>query len=181
MKQTDIVHTALEAAIEFHNRKLWKRFTNYDCFGVRIAGQDDLIIGVVLGDAGEEYGLSLFRGLTAVASFAGLLDSDGLGDDVVEDMDFLSFNMDMFGNLPPDAQSLLREAGVHPRYDEQVPHFFVKPPGRQPRLPDESELSLLHLVLRAVIEADQRYIRSGDFRVRYLDYDWSLNEQQTGR
>jgi hypothetical protein len=72
-------------------------------------------------------------------------------------MDFLSLNMmDMFGNLPPDAQSLLREAGVHPRYDEPVPHFLVKPPGRQPRLPDESELSVLHLVLRAVIEADKK-------------------------
>jgi len=156
MKRTDIIHAALQAAIAFHSRKLWKRFTNYDCFGVRVAGEDDLIIGGVLGDAGEEYGLSLFRGLRAVASFAGLLDSEGLGDDVVEDVDLLSFNMDRFGNLPPDTQSLLRGAGVHPRYDEQVPHFFVKPPGRQPRLPDESELSLLRLVLRAVIEADQK-------------------------
>jgi len=63
MKRTDIIHAALQAAIAFHSRKLWKRFTNYDCFGVRVAGEDDLIIGGVLGDAGEEYGLSLFRGL----------------------------------------------------------------------------------------------------------------------
>jgi hypothetical protein len=152
----DILRDVLQAVGEFNSRKLWKRFTNYDCFAVRIAGQEDLIIGGVLGDAGEEYGLSLFRGPRAVASFAGLLDSEALGDDVLEEVDLLGFNMDTFGNLPPDAQSLLREAGVHPRYDEQVPQFLVKPPGRQVRLPDESELRLLLVVLRAVIQADKK-------------------------
>ena len=57
MERKDIIADVLEAARGFHSRKLWKRFTNYDCFGVRIAGQDELMLGVVLGDAGEEYGV----------------------------------------------------------------------------------------------------------------------------
>ena len=62
MERKDIICNVLQAAAEYNGRKLWKRFTNYDCFGVRITGEDELMLGVVLGDAGEEYGLSLFRG-----------------------------------------------------------------------------------------------------------------------
>jgi hypothetical protein len=124
MDRKDIISGVLEAAGEFNNRKLWKRFTNYDCFGVRIVGQDELMLGVVLGDAGEQYGLSLFRGEQAATSLAAILDAEGPGDDALEDMDMLGFSTEAFGDLPPDAQALLREAGRHPRYDEQVPHFL---------------------------------------------------------
>jgi hypothetical protein len=155
MGRKDVMHNVFHAAAEFNSRKLWKRFTNYDCFGVRIAGQDDLTLGVVLGNAGEEYGLSLFRGSGAVAALSALLDPEGPGDDALEDMDMLGFSMEEFGNLPMDAQSLLREAGQHPRYDEQVAHFLAKPAGQQGRVPDESELTLLGLVLQAITEADK--------------------------
>ena len=156
MERKDIIRDVLQAAGEFNSRKLWKRFTNYDCFGVRIAGEDELMLGVVLGDAGEEYGLSLFRGAQAAASLAAILDAEGPGDDALEDMDMLGFSMEEFGNLPPDAQTLLREADQHPRYDEPVPHFLAKPSGQQGRVPDESELILLGLVLQAVVEADKK-------------------------
>jgi hypothetical protein len=156
MERKDIICSLLDTVGEFNSRKLWKRFTNYDCFGVRIAGEGELMLGVVLGDAGEEYGLSLFRGPNAAASFAALLDSEGLVDDVVEDMDMLGFTMMAFGSLPPEDQSLMREVGQHPRYDEKVPHFLAKPPTCRARFPDESELSLLLLVVRGVVEADKK-------------------------
>jgi hypothetical protein len=156
MERKDIIRDVLQAAGEFNSRKLWKRFTNYDCFGVRIADQEEPMLGVVLGDAGEEYGLSLFRGPNAAASFAGLLEAEGPGDDALEDMDMLGFSTEAFGDLPPDAQTLLREAGQHPRYDEQVPHLLAKPAGQKGRLPNESELTLLGLVLHAVVEADKK-------------------------
>ena len=79
MERKDIIRGVLDAAEQFNGRKLWKRFTNFDCFGVRIAGRDEPMLGVVLGDAGEEYGLSLFRGPQAAASFAALLDPERPG------------------------------------------------------------------------------------------------------
>jgi hypothetical protein len=156
MERKDIVCGVLDAVEQFIGRKLWKRFTNFDFFGVRVVGRDELLLAGVLGDAGEEYGLSLFRGSQAAAFIASLLDSDGPGDDVLNDMDMLSFSIEAFGDLPPDAQAVLREAGRHPRYDEEVPHFLAKPPRQQPRVPNDSELSLLLLVLRGVVEADRK-------------------------
>jgi hypothetical protein len=113
------------------------------------------MLGVVLGDAGEEYGLSLFRGPNAASALAALVNPQGPGDDSLDDMDMLGFSTEEFGNLPLDAQGFVREAGQHPGYRDQVPQFLAKPAGRQGRLPDESELSLLGHVLWAVIEADK--------------------------
>jgi hypothetical protein len=161
MERKEIIRNVVQAAGEFNGRRLWKRFTNFDCFGVKVAGRDEgpqpePMLGVVLGGGGEEYGLSLFRGPRATDSLNTLLNPEELGDDALEDLDMLGFSLAPFGDLPPDAQTFLREAGQHPRYDEQVPSFLVKSPGQQPRLPDESELALLWLILRGVIEADQK-------------------------
>ena len=156
MERKDIMRDVLQAAGEFNGRKLWKRFTNEDCFGVRIAGQEEMMLGVVLGNAGEEYGLSLFRGPQAVASLAALLTPEGPGDDAPEDINILSFTMVAFGDLLPETQAAFREAGQHPRYNEQVPHFLAKAPRRQPGSPDESDFRLLLLALRGVVEADKQ-------------------------
>ncbi len=155
MESESIMADACKAACDFHRRKLWKRFTNYDCFGVRIAGRDDLILGVVLGDAGEEHGLSLFRGPNAAACLGALLEPEGPGDDALEDMDTLGFSMEAFGTLPPDAQTLLRDGGRHPQYREAVPHFLAKPAGQNSRLPNESELRELGMIVHAVVQADK--------------------------
>jgi len=176
MEYKDIICKVLEAAGDFNSRKLWRRFSNSDCFGVKITGPacpdasrgDEPMLGAVLGNAGEEYGLSLFRGPGAVGSFTALLASDGLVDDVLEDMDMLGFTMQAFGELLPDDQAQLREAGLHPRYDEQVPYFLAKPPGRRPRPLGKSEMQVLHLVLQGVVEADKKkLLRPG--RLEYED------------
>jgi hypothetical protein len=155
MEREDLIRNVLQAAGEFNGRRLWKRFTNFDCFAVRIPDRDELMLGVVLGDAGEQYGLSLFRGPGAVAGLAALLDPDGPGDDSPEAIDVLGFSMEAFGDLPPEAQALFRGVGIYLRHGEQVPSLMAKPPGRQPRLPDDSELALLLLVLRGAVEADK--------------------------
>jgi hypothetical protein len=158
MERKDVIRSILQAVDEFNGRRLWKRFTNFDCFGVRIfggEGEPESMIGIVMGAGGDEYGVSLFRGPQAAAALAVFFGEEG-GDDLLEDLDMLGFSMDQFGNLSPEGQALLREAGRHPRYDEQTPGFLVKPPGQRPRVANESELALLLSVLRALMEADQK-------------------------
>jgi hypothetical protein len=156
MERQEIIQNVLQAAREFDSRRLWKRFSNFDCFAVKTPGLDEPMLGVVMGAGGDEYGLSLFRGPHAADFLDMLMKPQELGDDVLEDLDMLGFSLTPFGDLPPDTQAFLREGGLHPRYDEQVPGFLVKLPGRLPRLPDESELALLLLILRGIVEADQK-------------------------
>ena len=156
MESKDLVRDVLQAAADFNGRRLWGRFSNFDCFAVRVPDQGESMLGVVLGDAGEQFGLSLFRGETAAAFLSAILDPDGPGDDMAESVDMLGFSMDTFGELLPEAQASIRKAGLHPRYNEQVPNFLAKRPGRQPRVPDQSDLRLLLMVLRGAIEADRK-------------------------
>ena len=156
MERKDLVRHVLQAASDFNARRLWERFSNFDCFAVNIPDRREWMLGVVMGDAGEQFGLSLFRGERAAASLAAILDTNGPGDDATEDTDMVGFTMDTFGELAPEMQRLIREAGLHPRYTDEVPSLLAKPAGRRPRMPEESELSLLLMVLRGAIEADQR-------------------------
>jgi hypothetical protein len=164
MERKDVIRSVVQAAEEFNQRRLWTRFANIHCFGVRFSdpnapqrgGSGEPMLGVVLGAGREEFGLSLFRGPQAAAALTSLFRTGGMGDDALQDLDLLGFSMDKFGNLPPEAQALLREAGLHPRYDEQTPSFLVKPPGQRPRVTEESELILLLRVLRAVVKADRK-------------------------
>ena len=155
MKRDNLIRDVMRAAAKVHERKLWKRFTNFDCFGVQVPGNEAQMLACVMGDAGEQYGLILFRGPHAAESFEALIASDGTGDDAVEAMDMLSFSMDAFGEMAPEAQALYRKAGIHPRHDEQVPNFIVKPPNRHVRLPDDAELSLMLAILKAIVVADR--------------------------
>lgn len=129
MERKDLIRNVLQAARQFNGRRLWKRFTNTDCFGIRIPVQNDALLGVVMGGGGEEYGLSLFRGPAAASCVEALRDPQGPGDNALQDADLLGFSMDRFDRLPAEGRELLREAGLYPRQDESVPSFLAKPPG----------------------------------------------------
>jgi len=165
MPKDSLVRTVYEAAVEFDGRRFWEEFSNFDCFAARVPGEDAPVLGVVMGQAGEQFGLSLYRGPQAPVHLAIMQSDEGPGDDYFEVMDMVGFTMDIFAELPPEAQAVLREADLHPRFNEPAPHFIVKRPGHQPRRPDESELRLLLFALRGALQADQR----GQFHPGSLD------------
>jgi hypothetical protein len=156
MERAELIGDVIQAAVDFHQRQLWKRFSNFDCFAVRVSGMDDPLLACVMGAAGEQYGLMLLQGPRAVEHLGSLLSDDGPGDDAPEEMSMLSFSMDAFGDMAAESQAFFRQAGIHPRHEDQVPGFLVKPPGRQPRMPNDSELALFLTVLKTAVAADRR-------------------------
>jgi len=165
-KRKNLIHEVMQAALEFQERRLWKRFASFDCFAVRAPDTEDPLLACVLSDEGKHSGLMLLRGANAAEVLSALASDDGPSDDVAAAMDMLSFSMGAFGELVPEAQAFYRTAGIHPRHGEQVPNFLVKPSNRQLRLPDDTELALLLGVLKATVIADQRKLlkpaESGD-------------------
>ena len=156
MVSDSLYRDVFTAALDFDERRLWERFSNFDSFAVRVPGEPSPMFGVVMGQAAEEFGLTLFRGQDALECLSAMLDPLGPGDDVFEDMDTLGFSMSLFGDLTPDAKALVREAGHPTGATELVPEFIAKRPGRQPRFPNDAELRTLLWVLRGVVEADRK-------------------------
>lgn len=164
MSDTDVIRATLLAAAALHERRMWERFTNLDCFGVRLPDRDEFLLACVMGESGEEYGLMLCRGPDAVAHFDAFNRVDGADSDAFYATDVMGFSMDRFGDLTPEVQAVFREAGLRRRARDQVPGFLVKPPHRLPRLPDADEWSLLRRVLAGVLRADeQRLIEPIEF------------------
>jgi len=46
---------------------------------------------------------------------------------------------------------------------------------------DDKTSAVLNFLAGYLDEKDEQYIRTGDFKVKYLDYDWTLNERQVRR
>ncbi|MBE3099899.1 MAG: hypothetical protein IMZ44_22505 [Planctomycetes bacterium] len=56
MESRQLWRDVMQAAVDFNDRRLWKRFTNFDCFAVRIPERNAAMLASVLGDAGEGVG-----------------------------------------------------------------------------------------------------------------------------
>lgn len=146
----------VQAVTELQSCRLWERFTNFHCFGVRVAGEDHPLLASVMGDGGEEHGLMLLRGPHAVDAFLDLLASDGpADDDATEALDMLGFSMDRFSDLVRESKALIRRAGLQPASDDIVPNFLVKRPNRQVRTPDDDELMLMLKAVKAAVAAER--------------------------
>ena len=159
MADKDLHRGVLEAAFEFDKLRLWERFSNFDYFAAKVPGAAEPMFGVVMGQAGEEFGLSIHKGPGALKHLCRLWDESALRDDDLEDMDCMSFSMVDFRSLPPEAKALLRKSGYKAHASRRAPQFLAKPPRRHPRVPNDDELRQLLYVIRGVLQAH----RQGDF------------------
>ncbi|MCC6579111.1 MAG: hypothetical protein IT440_01625 [Phycisphaeraceae bacterium] len=156
MPDREIVRDVCRAAMAFHDRKLWRRFTNFDCFALHIPGHRDPLLATVMGDAGEEFGLNLFRGPLAFDTYARLTIGYMPSSDLLESMDTMGFSVDRYCDLDNAAQAFIREAGIRPKRKELVPGFIVKRPNHKVRRPDEGELAIFLVALNAMVWAEDR-------------------------
>lgn len=156
MDRKDGLPRLIEAARELHKRTLWQRFENADCFGLRLPGEGELMVASVMGGGGEQFGLSLFRGPNAVEVFVELTTCEAPDSDLYDAMDLVGLSMDPFGEMPPHVQAYFREAGIHPKQRDLLPTPLIKPPHRQPRLPDDGELAMMLAAIKATVWADRR-------------------------
>jgi len=46
---------------------------------------------------------------------------------------------------------------------------------------NRTEQAVLNFVSRYVSQEDQKYLQTGNYSIKYLDYDWSLNERQVSK
>lgn len=156
MKYVDILSHLLEATQQFFDLKLWERFTNYDCFAVEIENQDTPLLGVIMGDAGEEYGLNLFRGPRAADTLTAMLSGLGQDEDTINATDLLGFSLSPLSQLNRKAKTILRKGGMTPGPRDQVPCFLAKAPNCLTDTPESWDLKLLLYILRGLLEANDQ-------------------------
>lgn len=142
------------ASLEFHRLRLWLELEQDSAFLIRLPDEPEPIVAMVMGQGGEHFGLSLYRGIGAIESARRLV----LGDydeapPVAEGTVQLSVSFERLEVIPVERRTILVDAGFTTRREALAPAYFALLPSGRARLPNRSEMRVLTLALNAVIKA----------------------------
>ncbi|HRT93988.1 MAG TPA: hypothetical protein P5532_06160 [Planctomycetota bacterium] len=153
LTESRLYRETLAAAFAFQARKLWLEHGDDDTFAITIPGEEHPVFACIMGQAGHEFGLVLFRGPTAESDVFDVLGGDHSGTAFQNALTFLSFSMTRYGDVPPDGRSFLAKAGFAGRRHDMVPFFFAKEPRRAPRRLTPPEVRTCLYALKGMVKA----------------------------
>jgi len=138
------------------DRRLWARLDDTDWFLLEIPGQDQPLVVTVLGSAGISRGLWVLRGRGGVAMLEEIRRDSLSPDEMLLRADGLMLGVDRARDVSPAHRRFLRQAGVNPRGDIEVPTLTMMRAGKQPRSLKERDLEGVLWSLRGILVADRQ-------------------------
>jgi hypothetical protein len=146
-----IRHELLEAARVFWRRQPWRRLDDTHNFGLRDTETDQLACGVVLGNAGYQYGLVLYLGAEGFEVARRLAEDEMDREGLAYSEDFLAIYFTREEEIP---RSDRKRMGVVGEVDSNgfilLPSVTRKRPAAEATLPSDGEARFLAKALRAV-------------------------------
>ncbi len=153
---------AYRAARGFLERRPWKVLTDTDWFHVVVEGEPDAMVASVLGNAGREYGLGLFRGPNAESHLGRMMSGEPAAEGLAAESDLLNLLIEKTCYLPREFLVHVRKGGVKPSKGGRVPILCAKPPHRPMNPAEGRDLSVLWRALAACNHAwDRGWLDSG--------------------
>lgn len=141
------------AALEYHAREPWEEIADTETFALRLEGEADPVLASVMGQAGLEYGLALFRGENALGKLRAAYAAGNDGEELFEAMSSLAVTLQPLREVPPEFRSVLVQAGFERRREDIAPFFMSKSPGRRAREINKAEARLLLLAMHGILAA----------------------------
>ncbi len=139
------------AGLDFHRMQLWKEMQADAMFLVRVPENPDPLVAAVFGQGGEHFGISLYRGRSAIESARRLIVSPNEGrPPIVEGTVLLTISFDRLEAIPMDRRRILTDAGFTGRRESLAPAFIASLPEKYSRLPNRTEMRDLVDALKAI-------------------------------
>lgn len=139
---------------------LWDEVHPQAVCAVELPELDGPLFACVMGQGGESYGLTVLRGPRAQQQLHELMNGDeedasnAVSEDLAEEMDYLAFSAERFGEITPESAQLLAAGGwTDLAPNDPVPAFLVKPAHHCGRAPDEEDARQLLYVLSGILAA----------------------------
>lgn len=155
IKDPYAVKQLVAAAGELHASRLYERFSDHDCFLIRMPKLDDSALAVLMGNSGETFGLNLFLGSDAVESYRVLFESGGAPSRrALQQMRMVGYQMSSAYDLTHDAKRWLKKAKAKPAGDKLYPDPMSLEPSKLPRVMlKDHETKLLLGAVRGILKA----------------------------
>lgn len=158
IKDTWAIKQLVMATQELHASRLYERYDDSDYFLIHTPRLDDPALAVIMGNGGETFGLSLYLGPGARASYEGLFYArdESQARMAMMKSQMLGYCMVAGGELSFEARKWLKKAKVKPERGRQYPDPMYIKPGKVPvvALKDKQTQLLLHLT-RGILAATQ--------------------------
>ena len=164
-----IVRKLVEKALEFQRLAPWKQFGGEDVFLLEIPGEEQPVLGTVMGAAGEVFGFALYPSPDAVALMLRMLGGEP-PEQVSAEQSLIGFTFERLHELPKPARRFLDQAGFSARREASAPLFVCKPIGQEVRNPRTTDSRVLLYGLSGFLRAWQ----AGELRPRNLRHSSGL-------
>lgn len=156
-KPDRLCRTAIQTAMEFFNERFWEIYEPDGVVVFSIPGQTDPYFAMLMGDNGEEFGLSILFGSDAFENTVNLIDSNNyslaeLGDRTST----MGFSISPLFEIPPPLRSVLNRAKHSARRESLVPCFLTKKAYENTRIMSDPELKITSAITRALIHAHRQ-------------------------
>jgi len=146
-----VFRAVVAAAVEFHARRLWERFEDTVCFAITMPSEEHPVVAAIMGAAGSEFGLAVYRGEGAMRQWQAAWENDPTAEAYQESLDLIHFSMTPMRDIPPELRRVLRETG----YSKPIaPLFLAKEPGQVARELRRREAETMLYAIRAILAAD---------------------------
>lgn len=155
IKDPYAVKQLVDAAGQLHAARLYARFSDSDCFLMKIPKLDEPALVVLMGNGGQTFGLNLFMGPDAVASYRVLYESGGAPSRrALQEMRMVGYQMSDAYDLTYDAKRWLKKAKVKPAGNKLYPDPMSLEPGKVPRVMlKDSETKVMLSAVRGILSA----------------------------
>lgn len=157
IKEPYAVNQLMDATRQLHASRLYERFCDRDCFLIRMPKLDEPALAVLMGNGGETFGLNLFLGPQAIASYRVLFESGGTPSRrALQQMRMVGYQMSSAYDLTHDARRWLKKAKAKPTGDGPFPDPMSLEPGKVPQVMlKDHETKLLLSAVRGILNASE--------------------------
>src|SRR5688572_1305801 len=105
----------VSAALEYDARAPWEDVEDDEPIALRLEGEAEPLFASVMGQAGIEYGLALFRGENALGKLLAAYEEEGDADERFDAMSTLSLMLQPLRDIPSGLRAVLAQAGFECR------------------------------------------------------------------
>ncbi len=178
------VKQLIAAAQRLHASRLYRRFSDGDCFLIRSPKLEAPAVAALMGQGGQTFGVNVFLGDNALASYLAMfrVQSEAQANQLMLRRRVLGYAMVAPGRLTHDARRWLKKAKVRLEVDQLYPDPLSLHPGKVPAMPKDGETRLLLHMVEGILTAsnDKAFEPCGiDERGRVLAVHLSEDGQAT--
>ena len=143
----------VDAALELHRARLWETIDGDELLLARVPTEEEPVAVSVMGQAGQEFGVTVIRGPGAYARTAQAIASPTEDDVLREPSAMVGYSFGAWDAVPPEFRELLVAAGLRRGTASAVPWVLAKAPYEVAGPPGRDELRTLAWVVQGLLAA----------------------------